>query len=253
MIAKRDRFTIGPKPKPRLTARSGRFLPRATVWTWKRPRTFGEFALMPSDVDPGAGRQPGAVLARQPECEMLQEPSRCPVWRAAAENPMISQKGFDGSLTDEPGPPRDRICHMVTSGGFVRSVMEAWMADELQNYLTSEIETLRSAVFRAGALNAKALGPSAEAHLENVLRFVRASEELEEATFLTVTRIALFARALYAQARIGEIEQARRNALAAIDVLAILVEGSVPSQPAPMAGRLDMDISVPDRMAPIGD
>ncbi|KRE18057.1 hypothetical protein ASE63_02410 [Bosea sp. Root381] len=97
------------------------------------------------------------------------------------------------------------------------------MVDEVQQYLTSEIETLRSEAFRAGALNAKALGRSAELHLGNVLRFVAISPELEEATFLAVSHIAIFARALYGQAEIREIEQARRNALLAIDTLAVIL------------------------------
>ncbi|HEV7260052.1 MAG TPA: hypothetical protein VGN82_19870 [Bosea sp. (in: a-proteobacteria)] len=100
------------------------------------------------------------------------------------------------------------------------------MADEVQDYLTSEMETLRSAVFRAGALNAKTLGPCTEAHLDNVLRFVADSHELEEATFLTVSHIALLARALYGQAGIGETEQVRKAALLAIDTLAIILSRS---------------------------
>lgn len=113
------------------------------------------------------------------------------------------------------------------------------MADEVQNYLTSEIETLRSAVFRAGALNAKTLGPCAEAHLENVLRFVLVSDALEDATYLAFSRIGLFARALYAQAAIGEIEQARRDALLAIDALASVLETSAPSQVVHLLGTGD--------------
>lgn len=100
------------------------------------------------------------------------------------------------------------------------------MSDEVQNYLTSEIETLRSAVFRAGALNAKTLGPAAERHLENVLRFVTMSSALEDATYLAVTRIAAFARALYAQVPVAESEAARREALAAVDALALQLDGA---------------------------
>jgi hypothetical protein len=125
--------------------------------------------------------------------------------------------------------------------------MEAWMADEVHNYLTSEIETLRSAVFRAGALNAKTLGPCAEAHLENVLRFVVVSDELEEATYLALSRVGLFARALYAQSQIGEIEQARRDALSAIDALAIVADGSTPSATTLFAGALEPDILRPEQ------
>ncbi len=98
------------------------------------------------------------------------------------------------------------------------------MPDEVQNYLTSEIETLRSTVFRAGALNAKTLGPAAERHLENVLRFVTMSSTLEDATYLAVTRIAAFARALYAQVPVAESEAARREALAAVDALALQLD-----------------------------
>ncbi len=100
------------------------------------------------------------------------------------------------------------------------------MSDEVQNYLTSEIETLRSAVFRAGALNAKTLGPAAERHLENVLRFVTMSSALEDATYLAVTRIAAFARALYAQVPVAESEAARREALAAVDALALKLDAA---------------------------
>ncbi len=101
------------------------------------------------------------------------------------------------------------------------------MADEVRDYLTSEIETLRSAVFRAGVLNAKTLRPCADAHLENVLRYVAASPELDEATHVALARTAVFARALYAQAKIAEIEEARRHALAAIDAFAMAVDGAV--------------------------
>lgn len=121
------------------------------------------------------------------------------------------------------------------------------MIDEVQNYLISEIETLRSAVFRAGALNAKALGPSAETHLENVLRYVVLSPAIEDATFATVTQVATFARALYTQAPIGDIEQARRDALAAIDALAIALERATPSQAGAMDSRLDAAIAVLSR------
>jgi hypothetical protein len=105
--------------------------------------------------------------------------------------------------------------------------MEAWMADEVRDYLTSEIETLRSAVFRAGVLNAKTLGPCADTHLENVLRYVITSHELEEATHVALSRTAVFARALYAQAEIAEIEEARREALIAIDAFGVVVEGAL--------------------------
>lgn len=98
------------------------------------------------------------------------------------------------------------------------------MADEVRDYLTSEIETLRSAVFRAGVLNAKTLCPCADTHLENVLRYVIVSPELDEATHVALSRTAVFARALYAQAQIAEIEEARRHALAAIDAFAMALD-----------------------------
>lgn len=162
------------------------------------------------------------------------------------------QQWLDGWLTEEAGGRCDPMPRMLASIGFVRSVMEAWMADEVQNYLTSEIETLRSAVFRAGALNAKTLGPCAEAHLENVLRFVVMSDEVEEATYLAVSRVGLFARALYAQARIGEIEQARRDALIAIDALAIVAESSVPREASHLAAALEAESHRPDPVARVG-
>jgi hypothetical protein len=116
-----------------------------------------------------------------------------------------------------------------------RSVAEAPMPDEVQNYLTSEIETLRSAVFRAGALNAKTLGPAAERHLENVLRFVTISPAMEDATYLAVSRIAAFARALYAQVPVAESEAARREALAAVDALALQLDAAArPKGDAPV-------------------
>ncbi len=113
------------------------------------------------------------------------------------------------------------------------------MADEVQNYLTSEIETLRSAVLRAGALNAKALRPCAEAHLDTVLHFVIPSHDLEEATYFALSRTAILARALYAQAEIAEIEEARRHALAAIDAFGAVVEGALQRGNAAMAGHGD--------------
>ncbi len=111
------------------------------------------------------------------------------------------------------------------------------MPDEVQNYLTSEIETLRSTVFRAGALNAKTLGPAAERHLENVLRFVTISPTLEDATYRAVTRIAAFARALYAQLPVAESEAARREALAAVDALALQLDVAVRPKTDTLADR----------------
>jgi vancomycin permeability regulator SanA len=98
------------------------------------------------------------------------------------------------------------------------------MADEVHQYIVSQIETLRSDVFRAGVLNAKALHESAETHLENILGCVTQSRELDEATFDTVESIDAFARRLYGHDEIVVIEQARRVALATIDALALSLE-----------------------------
>lgn len=112
---------------------------------------------------------------------------------------------------------------------------------ELRDYLTSEIETLRSAVFRAGVLNAKALGPCADTHLENVLRYIAVTPELEEATYVARSRTAVFARALYAQAQIAAIEQARREALAAIDAFAAAVDAAARAGMDPTHRHSDAD------------
>jgi hypothetical protein len=108
------------------------------------------------------------------------------------------------------------------------------MTDEARHYLVSEIETLQATVFKAGALNAKMLGAAAEKHLENVLPLVALSPPLEEATYLAVAQIAQFARLLYGQAPVAEIEQARRSTLVAVDALAALMLASLQDQPAPM-------------------
>lgn len=108
------------------------------------------------------------------------------------------------------------------------------MTDETRNYLLSEIETLQATVFKAGALNAKTLGMAAEKHIENVLPLVALSPPLEEATYLAVAQIAQFARLLYGQAPVAEIEQARRSTLVAVDALAALLLASPQDQPAQM-------------------
>lgn len=108
------------------------------------------------------------------------------------------------------------------------------MTDETRNYLLSEIETLQATVFKAGALNAKTLGAAAEKHIENVLPLVALSPPLEEATYLAVAQIAQFARLLYGQAPVVEIEQARRSTLVAVDALAALLLASLQDQPAQM-------------------
>jgi hypothetical protein len=108
------------------------------------------------------------------------------------------------------------------------------MTDETRNYLLSEIETLQATVFKAGALNAKTLGAAAEKHLENVLPLVALSPPLEEASYLAVAQIAQFARLLYGQAPVADIEQARRSTLVAVDALAALLLASLQDQPAQM-------------------
>lgn len=101
------------------------------------------------------------------------------------------------------------------------------MGDEVQGYLTSQIETLRSAVFRAGTLNAKTLRPCAQAHLDTILHYVAASPAIEEASYQMLSRVAAFARALYAQAPVGETEKARKEALVAIDAFGAVVDGAL--------------------------
>lgn len=106
------------------------------------------------------------------------------------------------------------------------------MSDEVRDYLVSEIETLQAAIFKAGALNAKTLGMAAEKHIENVLPLVTLSSALEDATYLAVAQIAQFARLLYGQAPVAEIEQGRRNTLIAVDALCALMLASLRDEPA---------------------
>lgn len=106
------------------------------------------------------------------------------------------------------------------------------MTDEVRDYLVSEIETLQAAIFKAGTLNAKTLGVAAEKHIENVLPLVALSPPLEEATYLAVAQVAQFARLLYGQAPIADIEQARRSTLVAVDALAALMLASMQGQQA---------------------
>lgn len=67
------------------------------------------------------------------------------------------------------------------------------MVDEGRGYLVSEIETVRSNVMRAGALNAKAINDNAQARLENVLSLVVVSPELEDSVFQMVNSVNAFA------------------------------------------------------------
>ncbi|MEZ2405792.1 hypothetical protein AB6806_03115 [Bosea sp. RCC_152_1] len=91
-----------------------------------------------------------------------------------------------------------------------------------------DIETLRSDVLKAGVLNAKALQASAENHVANLGCVLPPSPELDEASFQTLTSIIAFARSLYGQAPIAELEAARRQALASIDRLAQLLARARP-------------------------
>jgi len=119
------------------------------------------------------------------------------------------------------------------------------MIDETRNYLLSEIETLQATVFKAGALNAKTLGAAAEKHFENVLPLVALSPPLEEATYLAVAQIAQFARLLYGQAPVAEIEQARRSTLVAVDALAALLLASLQGQQAQAQPAKPVPAAVP--------
>lgn len=108
------------------------------------------------------------------------------------------------------------------------------MAGTLENRLSSDIETLRNDVLKAGVLNAKALQDSAESHVANLGRVLPPSPELDDAFFQVVTSIIAFARLLYGQAQIADAETARRQALAKLDRLARIVAQTKPVE-APAA------------------
>jgi len=94
------------------------------------------------------------------------------------------------------------------------------MAEMLKDRLAGDIETLRADVLKAGVLNAKALQESAELHVARLHDTAEATPALQDASFQVVTSVIAFARLLYGQAAIAELERARREALAAIDRLA---------------------------------
>jgi hypothetical protein len=98
------------------------------------------------------------------------------------------------------------------------------MAERVKELLARDVETLRADVFRAGVLNAKALQESAESHVAHLNALLRESPALQDASFSVVHRVIAFARLLYSQAAIAESEQARREALAAVDGLAAALE-----------------------------
>ncbi|MGX1741274.1 hypothetical protein ACWIEX_06920 [Bosea sp. NPDC055353] len=97
------------------------------------------------------------------------------------------------------------------------------MADWIKDLLAHDIETLRADVLKAGVLNAKALQDSAECHIAHLHHMLRESRELHEASFQVMNDVIGFARSLYGHAAIGETEQARRAALAAINDLAAVL------------------------------
>ena len=97
------------------------------------------------------------------------------------------------------------------------------MADCIQDLVARDIETLRADVLKAGVLNAKALQESAEIHVAHLHDVLRASNELQEASFQVMNTTIGFARLLYSQAAIAESERARHAALTAIDRLAAVL------------------------------
>ena len=97
------------------------------------------------------------------------------------------------------------------------------MADCIQDLVARDIETLRADVLKAGVLNAKALQESAEIHVAHLHDVLRASSELQEASFQVMNDVIGFAKLLYGHAAITESEQGRHAALAAIDRLAAVL------------------------------
>lgn len=98
------------------------------------------------------------------------------------------------------------------------------MAERVKELLAREIETLRADVLRAGVLNAKALQESAESHVAHLNEVLCESSGLQDASFAVVSSVIAFARRLYSQAAIAESEEARRDALTAIDGLAAVLD-----------------------------
>lgn len=97
------------------------------------------------------------------------------------------------------------------------------MADCIQDLLARDIEALRANVLKAGVLNAKALQDSAETHVAHLNDVLRASGELQEASFQVMNTVIGFARLLYSQAAIAESERARLAALTAVDRLGVVL------------------------------
>ena len=97
------------------------------------------------------------------------------------------------------------------------------MADEIEDLLARDIETLRADVLKAGVLNAKALQESAKSHVAHLHDVLRESRELHEASFQVMNDVISFARLLYGHAAIAESERGRRAALVAIDRLAAVL------------------------------
>jgi hypothetical protein len=106
------------------------------------------------------------------------------------------------------------------------------MAAILREPLATDVEQLRKEVLNAGAANAKTLFASAESHLDSIGRFVEETSDLQRATFTTLQSVTLFARLLYEQSRIAEAEDARHQALVAIDGLAGILQSTNPSERA---------------------
>lgn len=98
------------------------------------------------------------------------------------------------------------------------------MAERVKELLARDVETLRADVLKAGVLNAKALQESAESHVAHLNEVLRESPALQDASFSVVNRVIAFARLLYGQAAVAESEQARREALVAVDSLASVLQ-----------------------------
>jgi len=98
------------------------------------------------------------------------------------------------------------------------------MAERVKELLARDVETLRADLLKAGVLTAKALQESAESHVAHLNAVLRETQALQDASFSVVNRVIAFAKLLYAQAAIIESEQARRDALAAVDGLAAVID-----------------------------
>lgn len=123
-------------------------------------------------------------------------------------------------MTMLPPPPFEDSLSQI---GGLTSLPRKNMVESVEFRPFGDIETLRSDVLKAGVLNAKALQASAENHVANLGSVLPPSPEFDESSFQALTSIIAFARLLYGQAQIAELEAARRQALATIDRLAQLV------------------------------